>query len=127
MAGRKPNVRYYKSRGGYFATYRGKLHRLEMGPDDATEGPTYRAALRKWLEIQELADAPARGDNNSFRICAERFIAHLIKQTESDRRAKGTLKIRMRDLTPTLNFQLSDGRLLGDLAVRELKPLHFRE
>ena len=45
MAGRKPKVNYYASRGGYYCWFRGQQRLLAKGPDDAVTGPTYLQAL----------------------------------------------------------------------------------
>lgn len=49
--GRKPQVTYYPSKGGYFASLDGRRYRLATGDDDAPNGPVYLAALAEWSRI----------------------------------------------------------------------------
>lgn len=48
---------YYASRGGYFIRRGGLQVLLSRGPDDAPDGPTYRAALAEMLRVEEPAPA----------------------------------------------------------------------
>jgi integrase len=72
---RKSNVRYWKSRkgGGYFTTVKGRQVELALGPDDEKEnGPTYRAAVRKWIDLEMGTAGP---DQMTFRGLYSKYAA----------------------------------------------------
>lgn len=49
---RKASVRYWKSREGYCCWHNGSQVLLAKGPEDAPDGPTYRAALKKFIRLE---------------------------------------------------------------------------
>ncbi|MGL4552274.1 MAG: hypothetical protein ACRC33_13935, partial [Gemmataceae bacterium] len=98
---RKPQVRYYASRkgGGYFVTVKGTLHELALGPDDASTGPTYLAALARFREILELEAVGQQGADSTVRVVLETYLKHI-----AARKKAGTVEIRQRNLAPFVNW-----------------------
>lgn len=93
--GRKPQVRYWNSRGGYCCTISGTQHLLAAGADDAPTGPVYLAALTRFRELLELESVNHAGDRNSVAVLAEAYC----RWVESHRKGR-TLEVRKRCLTP---------------------------
>src|SRR5262245_51350465 len=89
MAGRKPSVRYWKTRGAYCCELRGKQYTLAAGPEDDPHGATYLAALTRFKDILALENAGTAGDRNSPRVVIEFYLRFL-----SETAAPKTLKIR---------------------------------
>src|SRR5262245_18205897 len=87
---RRPSVRYYASKGGYFTERNGNRVRLATGPDDAPDGPTYRAALKAFLEIECPGN---RSSNHTFASLTALFL----KWLESCRKGR-TVEIRRKYL-----------------------------
>src|SRR5262249_44619274 len=55
---RRASVRYYDSRGAYYTQINGAQNHLATGPNDAPDGPTYKAAVKKFSElVNNLCDA----------------------------------------------------------------------
>lgn len=50
---------------------------MSVGPEDAPDGPTYRAAIRKWLDLTALDNAPIQGDGNTCRVVFELWLRDL--------------------------------------------------
>jgi integrase len=111
---RRPQIRYFDSRGAYYCQVRGRQHRLATGPDDFPNGPTYKAAAKRYGEIICLSDVDHAGDNNPVRAVFEAYVGHV-----SHRRREGTARVRLNALKPFCNF---DG--YGDLPVRSLAHHH---
>jgi integrase len=74
---RKPQVRYFASRQGYYCQHRGRQHKLASGPDDAPTGPTYLVAL---AEFRNLLSGEADGiDGNKTVVSVwDAFQAFLV-------------------------------------------------
>jgi integrase len=94
VMGRKPEVRFFASRGGYFCQSKGRQVKLGDGPpdgkDDGPNGPFYNAALAKFRMIFEMDCAEAKGqDIVPVRVIWEQYRAWL-----RDYRSAGTLDIR---------------------------------
>ncbi|HEX5269045.1 MAG TPA: tyrosine-type recombinase/integrase [Gemmataceae bacterium] len=119
MAGRKASVRYYPSRGAYFTTYRGKTHRLAEGPDDAPAGPTFLAALDKFKQLMQAAEAGTAKDANTVRTVVGRYLEWL-----ASRRKPRTLALRKLYLGGFCGFTDEGSPPFGDLRVGELGPHH---
>src|SRR5262245_37612730 len=73
---RRPQVRYWPGRAGYWCTIRGKQHRLADGPDDFPDGPTYRSAVKRFLESTSLDAVPVSKDASSVRVMLETYLQH---------------------------------------------------
>src|SRR4051812_31782317 len=57
IMGRKANVRYWQRRGGgYSTTLNGSQVELALGSDDQPDGPTYKAAQRRLIAMQNDED-----------------------------------------------------------------------
>jgi integrase len=111
----RPQVRYFESRKAYYCQIRGKQYRLATGPDDFPDGPTYKAAAKRYGEIVCLGSVEVSGDNNSVRVVFESYVSHI-----SRTRRSGTVRVRLNALRPFCDF---DG--YGDLPVRLLTHHHF--
>jgi len=107
---RKPNVRYFDSRKGYYCQLDGKQHKLASGPDDAPSGPCYSEALENFKALMELHYVPLSRDRSPVRAVLETYLVHL----ESSRSAS-TLRIRTASFLPFAEF-------LGDRAIAQLSP-----
>jgi integrase len=105
MAGRKPSVRYWSSRGtwtdeqgqahkgAYCCEFRGKQHTLAAGPDDSPQGPTYLAALAAYRDLLSLEGAGQAGDRNTFRTLGEFYLRFVF-----ERHGNRTLRFRQQAL-----------------------------
>jgi integrase len=109
---RKPSVRYFPSRNGYYCQYNGKQHRLADGPEDAPAGPVYLAALDAFKALMQLETASQAGDRNTVRVILETYLQHI----EGKRKPK-TLVMRVKCFKPF-------AREFGEMAVGDLKHHH---
>jgi integrase len=125
-AGRKPSVRFYPSRNGYYVTVNGRTHRLADGPDDAPEGKQFKMALDRFREILEVAFSDEAGDENPLRVCAERYLDNLSDMLEHDQRAARTYAIRQKYLAILCNYP-ANGGLLGEKRIGALRPQDIRQ
>ncbi len=94
---RKPSVRWFDSKKGYYATINGHRTRLGGGPRDDTEGPNYRAAVATWLRLTG-ADASGVGpDRNLIPVSQvwELYRRHLASNAQAN-----TQRIRAQGLLP---------------------------
>lgn len=87
--GRKAGIRYYASKGGYFAVIRGVRHRLATGPDDYPVGPTYRKAQDEFQRLTDLAAAPQLQQSNTLEAIIHLYLSYL-----EPRAKKRTIHIR---------------------------------
>jgi integrase len=85
---RQASVRYWKGRGAYCCWHQGRQLILQKGPDDAPDGPCYRAARERFNEIHFGEAAPVTLDG-----LAERYL-----RWASIHRAAGTVNIRQHTL-----------------------------
>jgi site-specific recombinase XerD len=72
--GRKRQIRYYDSRGGYYTTYEGKTYCLATGPKDEPIGPTFEAARAKYREILTMGNLTTQSDRNLVGTILESFL-----------------------------------------------------
>jgi len=108
-------IRYYPSRKGYYTCFRHKQIPLTKGPDDKPTGPTYLAALKKFTELMQTANADKADQGNTVRLVCELYGQHL----ESNGRT-GSLRI----LRDTCKSALER---FGDLTLSEFKVFHVTE
>jgi integrase len=120
VAGRKSSIKHYPSKNGYFTIYCGQTYRLATGPDDAPSGPTFLAAIDKFREIMELANALTSGGGNKLRVVAELYLRHLAETKKPD-----TVEIRQQSLVPFLEYA-GGGRKTGEMHVSELKKPYVK-
>jgi integrase len=71
---RRPEVRYYASRGAYYCQVHGRQHLLARGPNDGPLGPTYQAASAAYRRLLELDGAPDARDDNTVRVVCELYM-----------------------------------------------------
>lgn len=74
---RRPQVRYFPSREGYYCQLNARQHKLASGPNDAPTGPCYLDALRKFTKLLSLSTADARKDDNTVRVVLEHYLNHV--------------------------------------------------
>jgi integrase len=112
---RRPQVRYYPSRGAYYYQVDGVKHRLAAGPDDRPSGPTFLAALDRYKQLLEAGAVGTAGDANTVRVVLDAFLQ------AAERR------VRPR----TFQLKLTACKLFckkwGDLRVSEVKPWHAEQ
>jgi hypothetical protein len=107
---RKPQVRYWQSRGSYYCQVNGVQHRLASGPDDGPSGPTFLAALEGFKQLLALGAISTARDRNTIRAVMETYMQHAEVKLQPN-----TLKRRLYVLTPFIDRH-------GDLAVGDLTP-----
>ncbi len=105
---RRASVRYWPSVGAYCCHFRGKQHRLAVGPDDFPHGPTYQAALHAFVELTVLSQADTAKESNTCRVVCELYLRWI-----ATRRNALTVKIRQRVYVPFTDA-------LGEVRVRDL-------
>lgn len=113
---RKPQVRYFDTRKAYFTQFRGKQHKLAVGPDDAPTGPTYLEALEKFGQLLRLDQATTAGSNNTVDVVAELYLRYLrdVKKVQPE-----TFSIRQRYVSAFVNGGFGK-RLVGSLVHQEV-------
>jgi integrase/recombinase XerC len=92
---RKPTVRYFPSRGGYYCQHLGKQHKLALGPDDAPTGPTYDAALNAFRRLMRGETTSPGADEKTVESIWQEYRRFL-----STRRSATTLAIRSQGIEP---------------------------
>jgi integrase len=108
---RKPQVRYFASRGGYYCQLAGRQHRLATGPDDGPGGPTFLAAVEAYKQLLELGAVSTSKDANTLRAVLETYLVR-----NKDRLSPTTFNHRLYGIRPFTD-------ILGDTAVRDLTHL----
>ena len=91
---RKPTIRFFESRGGYFTNYAKTRYRLGDGPDDSPGGPNYLAALKKFGEIMQVEKSDTADQGNTVRVVVGLHCQHL-ERNKQDR----TLEIVLQTCT----------------------------
>lgn len=109
---RTPTIRYFESKGGYFTNHKQERFRLASGPDDAPNGPTYLAALRKFGELMQVSTADTADQANTVRVVVDLYGQHL-ERNGQDR----TLEILLQTCTSAVAE-------FGDETFDQLKPVH---
>ncbi len=120
MAGRKSSIKHFESKNGYFTMYQGQRYRLATGPEDGPNGPTFLAALARFREIMELANAPTIAAGNTLRVVTELYLRYLAETKKPD-----TVEIRRSSLVPFLGYA-AGGRKTGEMRVSDLKKAHAK-
>lgn len=87
---RKPQVRYYPSRGAYFTQVNGRQHKLADGPKDDPSGPTYLAALTAYRQVLEMGNVHQAKDRNTVRAVLETYL-----ERREGRLGAGTFRRRL--------------------------------
>lgn len=91
---RKPSVRYWESRNGFYCTIKGEQVRLGDGPDDsAKDGPKYRAACKRFGELTCDDGASLAKDANTLETVCRLYLERI-----STRRKPRTVELRRRYL-----------------------------
>jgi integrase len=111
---RTPQVRYFDSRKAYFTTYKGRQIPLAVGPKDEPDGPTYKAAVRKFGEVMQVGEAARAEDDNLVITVLDQYAVHLRNQN------------RLKTLDILLRCTKSAVAEFGGLKVKDLKPLHVQ-
>ena len=75
-----PQINYFESRQGYCTQYKKRQRLLAKGPKDEPDGPTYRAAVKKFSEVIHVAEADQAGDDNLVITVVDRYAVHLRNQ-----------------------------------------------
>jgi integrase len=109
------DISYYPSRKGYYTCFRGKQTPLAKGPDDKPTGPTYLAALTKFREMMQLANADTADQGNTVATVCDLYGQHLERQGQ-----KATLRI----LLDSCSSAMED---FGDKTMSEFKPIHVTD
>lgn len=118
---RRPQVRYFKSRGAYFCQLNGKQHKLATGPDDGPSGPTFAAATKAYAGLISLAGAPNAHATNTVRVVAELYLRY---SEEAGRRPQ-TLKIRQRCLGAFISAGWGE-RAVASLTILDIQAFTGR-
>src|SRR5438270_9949275 len=87
---RKPQVRYFPSRGAYYCQLGGRQYKLAVGPDDGPSGPTFAEATKRYAELIGLTSAPSAQSTNTVRVVCEYYL----RAVADSPRTAGTLRIR---------------------------------
>lgn len=109
---RKPSIRYYESKNGYFTNFEGTRFRLADGPDDSPKGPNYLAALKRFGEIMQVQAADTADQANTVRVVVDLYGQHL-ERNGQDR----TLEILLQTCTSAVAE-------FGGKTFAQLKPVH---
>jgi integrase len=112
---RRSTIRYFPSRTAYYTQIDGVQNHLATGPDDAPDGPTYKAACRKFAALVCDARADQSQDENPAGLILARFQQH----TEAHRRAS-TVRLYKKLFRPF-------AQVCGELRVAELRHRHVYE
>jgi integrase len=112
---RKPEVRYFESRGAYYTQYEGRQHKLATGPDDRPNGPTYLEALSAFRGLMEMGNVHKAGGGNKVGVVLAKYMLHI-----ESRRRDNTVKVRKKCIPPF-------AAKWGELAIADLKHSHVYE
>ncbi|MFO0847977.1 MAG: hypothetical protein U0871_05365 [Gemmataceae bacterium] len=110
-----PSVRYFPTRSGYYTCFWGKQLPLAKGLDDKPTGPGYLAALKKFTELMETANAAWAGQENTVRPLCELYGQHLERNAR-----RGSLHILKEICESALER-------FGDLTIAEFEAFHVTE
>jgi hypothetical protein len=110
--GRKPSVRYWESRGGYWCWVDGRRELLAKGPHDAPKGPTYLEALDRFRKLLEQ-DVGKGTDDYLVSSLLNQYRAHLQKTRKSG--VPGVFEVMARGFAEEF----------GSKRVSELMPYDF--
>ena len=109
---RKPTIRFFASKNGYYTNHEKTRFRLGDGPDDSPTGPNYLAALRRFGEIMQVGVADTADQANTVRVVVDLYGQHL------ERNGQGrTLEILLQTCTSAVAE-------FGDKTFGQLKPVH---
>jgi integrase len=109
------DISYYDSRKGYYTCFRGKQTPLAKGPDDKPTGPTFLAALTKFREIMQLANADTADQGNTVATICEMYGQLLEREGKT-----ASLRILLGTCT-------SATERFGSKTMAEFKPIHVTE
>jgi integrase len=109
---RNPQVRYFASRSAYYTQWQGKQFKLASGPDDAPDGETYLAALKKFQTLMERGRLDTAGDGNTVKAI---FNAYMQAKEGRIRPKSFSIKREMLGLFV---------EKYGELKASEVKPYH---
>ncbi len=110
-----PKINYFESRRGYFTQFKRRQHLLASGPKDEPDGPTYRAAVKKFSEIIHVAEADRAEDNNLVITILDRYAVYLKNQGRE----------RTLDMFRRCCDSAVEG--FGHLKYKDLKIMHVQE
>lgn len=108
---RSPSIRYFDSRKAYYTQYQGRQHLLAAGPKDEPDGPTYRAAVRRFSQIMHASEVERAEDNCAVSVVIARYYHSLERE-----KRKSTLHQARTMLDPAIAE-------FGHVKVKELKPI----
>lgn len=77
--GRKPQVKYFPSKGGYYTTYQGVRHTLARGPEDSPHGPTYQTAVKAYSALICRSEPEGKAAVLTMREAIEGWQKHIEK------------------------------------------------
>jgi integrase len=109
---RKPSIRYFESKNGFFTNFEGTRYRLADGPDDSPTGPNYLAALKRFGEIMQVGTVDTADQANSVRVVVDLYGQHLERNDQTR-----TLEILLQTCTSAVAE-------FGDRTFAQLKPVH---
>ncbi len=109
---RKPTIRFFESKNGYFTNFEGTRYRLADGPDDSPNGPNYLAALKRFGEIMQVQAADTADQTNTVRVIVDLYGQHLERNDQ-----KRTLEILLQTCTSAIEE-------FGNKTFAQLKPVH---
>jgi integrase len=109
---RKPTIRFFESKNGYFTNHERTRYRLGDGPDDSPTGPNYLAALRRFGEIMQVGVAETADQANTVRVVVDLYGQHLERNGQA------------RSLEIVLQTCTSAVAEFGDRTFAQLKPIH---
>jgi integrase len=110
---RRPQVRYFASRGGYYCQIHGKQHPLAKGEKDEPNGPVYKAAVKAYANLVCNANVAQAGDDNTVRAICNAYLSRCEGKVSAD-----TLKGKRHSLAALVEEY-------GELRYQELKPWHL--
>jgi integrase len=112
---RRSTISYFPSRKAYYTQIDGMQNHLATGPKDEPDGPTYKAALRKFAALVCDSRADTAKDDNPVGLILARFLIH----SKAHRRAS-TAKVKEKLFRPFAS-------VYGELCMAELRHRHVYE
>lgn len=109
---RKPTIRFFESKNGYYTNHERTRYRLGDGPDDSPTGPNYLAALKRFGEIMQVGTADTADQTNTVRVVVDLYGQHLERNGQVR-----TLEILLQTCTSAVAE-------FGDKTFAQLKPIH---
>src|SRR5262249_48029834 len=96
---RKPQVRFFPSRGAFYCQVNGMQRRLGPGTDDGPEGPRFKAAVKAYTALICHETADTAKDTNKIKTIRDLYLKAIRGKRPE------TIKVRVKMLARFCDFE----------------------